>query len=105
MKFVFAIRIKPGHTVEEYAAAWSRASALIQHAPGARGTRLHRKIDEPDVLLAIASWDSKASRDAADGYLMPDAAMRAVLDEHGKLADFTVLGAFEEPEWIVEPPR
>jgi heme-degrading monooxygenase HmoA len=105
MKFVFEIRIRPGHTVEEYAAAWSRASALIQQAPGAGGTRLHRKIDEPNVLLAIASWDSKTSRDAADTYLMPDAAMRAVLDEHGTLADFTILGAFEEPEWIVEPPR
>lgn len=28
MKFVFEIRIRPGHTVEEYAAAWSRASVL-----------------------------------------------------------------------------
>jgi hypothetical protein len=31
--------------------------------------------------------------------------MKAVLDEHGKYADFTVLGAFEEPEWSVEPNR
>jgi hypothetical protein len=53
MKFVFEIRIKPGHTAEEYAAAWSRASAIIQRASGAQGTRLHRKIGEPNILLAI----------------------------------------------------
>jgi hypothetical protein len=105
MKFVFEIRIKPGHTVEEYAAAWSRGSAVIQRAPGAQGTRLHRKIGEPNVLLAIASWDSKTSRDGAESYLDPDTAMKAVLDEHGKYANFTVLGAFEEPEWSVEPNR
>ena len=103
MKFIFEIRIKAGHTVEEYVAAWSRASAIIQRAPGARGTRLHRKIDDRNVLLAIASWDSKASRDAADANLNPDAAMRAILDEHGQYADFAVVGAFEEPEWVVEP--
>ena len=103
MKFIFEIRIKAGHTVEEYVAAWSRGSAIIQRAPGARGTRLHRKIDEPNTLLAIAGWDSKANRDAADAYLKPDAEMRAILDEHGRYADFTVLGAFEEAEWVVEP--
>jgi hypothetical protein len=37
MKFVFEIRIKPGHTVEEYAAAWSRGSVVIRRAPGAQG--------------------------------------------------------------------
>jgi hypothetical protein len=65
MKFVFAIRIKPGHTVEEYAAVWSRGSTIIQRAPSAQGTKLHRKMGEPNVLLVIASWDSKTSRDAA----------------------------------------
>ena len=48
------------------AEAWVRASRLIQAAPGARGTRLHRKLDDPRVLLAIASWDSKAHRDAME---------------------------------------
>ncbi|MEO8431474.1 MAG: antibiotic biosynthesis monooxygenase [Acidobacteriota bacterium] len=103
MKFIFEIRIKSGHTVDEYVAAWSRGSAIIQRAPGARGTRLHRKIDEPNTLLAIASWDSKASRDASEAYLRPDDAMKAILDAHSQYADFTVLGAFEDPEWVVEP--
>ena len=65
MKFIFRVRIKPGHTAEEYAAAWVQASEIIQSATGALGTRLHRRIGKPDELLAIASWDSKSSRDAA----------------------------------------
>jgi len=104
MKFIFEVRLKPGRTVEEYAASWVRASEIIQRAPGARGTRLHRKIGQPDVLMAIASWESKAARDARDRFLKPDAAMRAVLDEHFDIVDFKLIGEYEEAEWIVEPP-
>jgi hypothetical protein len=103
MKFIFQVRVKPGHTVEEYAASWVRASRIIQQAPGARGTQLHRKIGDPDALLAIASWDSKAARDARDEYLRPDAAMRAILSEYFQIVDFTPIGEFEEPEWTVYP--
>ena len=53
MIFIFEVRIKPGYSAEEYAAAWVRASEMIQSAPGALGTRLHRKIGKPDVLVAI----------------------------------------------------
>ncbi|HET8800521.1 MAG TPA: antibiotic biosynthesis monooxygenase family protein, partial [Marinobacter sp.] len=66
MKYIFEIRIREGYTAEDYAEAWVRASELIQQAPGARGTELHRKLDDPDVLIAIASWDSKAARDAME---------------------------------------
>ncbi len=105
MKFIFEVHLKPGHTVAEYADAWMRASAIIQTAPGARGTRLHRKIGHPDVLMAIATWESKPQRDARDDFLKPDAAMRAVLDEHTAIVDFKVVGEYEEAEWIVEPPQ
>ena len=54
MIFVFEVHLKEGYAAERYAAAWVRASTLIQQAPGARGTRLHRKIGDPRVLLAIA---------------------------------------------------
>lgn len=104
MKFIFAVRLKPGHTVEEYAESWLRASTIIQQAPGARGTQLHRKIGEPDVLLAIASWESKQARDARDEFLRPDAAIRAVLEEHFNIVDFTLIGEFEDPQWVVDPP-
>ena len=59
MKYIFEVTVKDGHSAEEYADAWVRASELIQQAPGARGTELHRKIGEPNKLIAIASWDSK----------------------------------------------
>jgi heme-degrading monooxygenase HmoA len=67
VKYLFEVHIKPGHTAEEYAEAWVQASELIQRAHGARGTELHRKIGAPDVLIAIASWDSKHDRDAMSG--------------------------------------
>ena len=60
MKYIFEVHIREGYTAEDYADAWVRASELIERAPGARGTQLHRKIGDPDTLIAIAHWDSKA---------------------------------------------
>jgi hypothetical protein len=105
MKFIFEVRLKPGRTPAEYASAWVRASEIIQRAPGARGTQLHRKIGDPNVMLAIASWDSKAARDARDAFLNPDAATRAILDAHFDIVEFKPIGEFEDPEWIVNPPE
>jgi len=102
MKYIFQVHIKPGHTAEQYADAWVRASELIQRASGARGTRLHRKIGDANTLLAVASWDSKTSRDAMDR--QPDPRVRAILKEAGEYCDITLLGEFEEPEWVVLPP-
>ncbi|MCB1741711.1 MAG: antibiotic biosynthesis monooxygenase, partial [Gammaproteobacteria bacterium] len=64
MYFIFKVHVKPGHTAERYADAWVRASEIIQRAPGARGTRLHRMIGDDRTLLAVASWASKDARDA-----------------------------------------
>ncbi|MGV6807700.1 MAG: antibiotic biosynthesis monooxygenase family protein [bacterium] len=101
MKYIFEVKMKPGITVEEYAANWIRASEIIQRAPGARGTRLHRKIGEPDTLLAIASWESKAARDAKDD--SRDALVREILAEHYEKCEISIVGEFEEPEWEVIP--
>ncbi len=101
MKFIFEVRVKPGYTVEQYAEAWLQASAIIQRTPGALGTRLHRKIGAPDTLLAIASWESKAHRDAKDDHR--DATVRAILERHARQCEIRVLGEFEEPEWEVLP--
>jgi uncharacterized protein YbaA (DUF1428 family) len=103
MNFIFEVRIRPGHAAEQYADAWVRASRIIQRSSGARGTRLHRKIGDPDVLIAIASWDSKESRDAADERLREDPQLRTILNEAGSHAEVEILGEFEEPEWIVMP--
>lgn len=102
MIFVFEVHVRPGHRAESYAEAWVRASRLIQRAPGARGTRLHRKIGEPGVLLAIASWESKAARDAMEAH--PAAEVRRIIAEQAEFVDVRVIGEFEDPDWIVEPP-
>jgi quinol monooxygenase YgiN len=103
MKFIFEVRMKPGYTTAEYAAAWVSASEVIQQAPGARGTRLHRKIGEPDTLLAIASWESKAHRDAKDD--RRNELVRGILDRHAGKCEVRVIGEFEEPEWTVMPQQ
>lgn len=100
MIFVFEVHIRAGHTAEQYADAWIRASEIIQRAPGARGTRLHRKIGDPNVLLAIASWESKASRDAMES--SPAENVRAIIEEQAKFVDVRVIGEFEDPDWVVE---
>jgi heme-degrading monooxygenase HmoA len=101
MKFIFEVHIKPGHSAEQYADAWVRTSEIIQRAPGARGTQLHRKIGDPNTLLAIASWDSKASRDAMEK--RRDPVVAAILSEAAQHCDIRLIGEFEEPQWLVDP--
>ena len=101
MIFVFEIHMQPGHTAEAYADAWVRASELIQQAPGARGTRLHRKIGDPDKLLAIASWASKRDRDAME--TTPSEQVRSIIASQAPFVDIRVVGEFDDPDWIVLP--
>jgi quinol monooxygenase YgiN len=101
MKFIFEVHIKHGSTAEQYAAAWVRVSEILQRAAGARGTRLHRKIDDPNVLLAIASWDSKAARDAMEQ--RRDETVHSILKEAAQHCEIRIIGEFHEPEWVVEP--
>jgi len=101
MKFLFEVRVKPPYTADEYADAWVRASEIIQQAPGARGTYLHRRIGDPHRLLAIAHWDSKAARDAKDD--RRDATVRAILEKHAETCEINVIGEFDDPAWQVLP--
>jgi heme-degrading monooxygenase HmoA len=101
MIFVFEVQVRPGHTAEAYAEAWVRASEIIQRAPGARGTRLHRRIGDDHSLLAIASWDSKAQRDAME--TNPSAEVQRIIAEQAEFVDVRVIGEFEDPDWIVNP--
>jgi heme-degrading monooxygenase HmoA len=103
MHFIFEVHIRPGHSAEQYADAWIRASELIQQAPGARGTRLHRKIGDPDVLLAIATWESKAARDAMESQSSQQ--VRDIIAEQARFVDVKVIGEFDDAEWVVEPQR
>jgi heme-degrading monooxygenase HmoA len=103
VKFIFEVRIRPGHTAEQYADIWVRVSEILQRAPGARGTRLHRRIGDPQTLLAIASWDSKEARDRMES--QRDAQVQALLEQAAQHCEVRVIGEFEEPEWVVEPER
>ena len=102
MHFIFEVHIKPGYSAGQYADAWLRASKIIQRSPGARGTRLHRKIGQPDVLLAIATWESKAVRDAMEA--TQPAEVRAIIQSQAEFVEIRVIGEFETPEWEVLPP-
>jgi heme-degrading monooxygenase HmoA len=103
MHFIFEVHLKPGYAAERYADAWVRASRRIQQAPGARGTRLHRKIGDEKVLLAIASWESKAHRDAME--TQGDETVRRIVAEQAEFVDIRVIGEFEDAEWEVTPDR
>lgn len=103
MKYIFQVRIKEGHTAEEYAEAWVKASEIIQRAPGARGTELHRKVGDDKTLIAIASWDSKAKRDAMEGQHNSEVAN--IIRSAAPFCEITPLGEFEDPEWVVRPPK
>ncbi len=101
MFFIFEVHIKSGYKAEQYADAWVRASKIIQQAPGAQGTRLHRKIGDPDVLLAIATWESKVQRDAME--TRHTERVREIIEEQAEFVDVVIVGEFEEPEWTVLP--
>lgn len=101
MKYLFEIHIREGYRAEDYADAWLRASELIQQAPGARGTELHRKIGDPNTLIAIAYWDSKASRDAMEAQHNPT--VKAIIRSAAPYCEIHPIGEFDEPEWVVMP--
>ncbi len=101
MHFIFEIHMQPGYPPERYAEAWVRASEIIQRAPGAQGTRLHRKIGHPDVLLAIATWESKAARDAMEAN--QDQRVLDIIAEQAEFVEVKLVGEYEAPEWEVIP--
>jgi len=103
MKYIFEVLIADHYSPERYAAAWVEASELIQKAAGARGTYLHRDLNNPRRLLAIAHWDSKADRDVSQD--RQDSAVQAIVKSQAQHCKINLIGEFAEPEWQVEPDR
>ena len=63
-RVVFKHRPKENQT-KAYVTQWKKGSDIIQQQKGARGTKLFRKIDEPEYLYAMAEWESKDARNKA----------------------------------------
>jgi len=104
MKYIFEVRIKPNHTLEEYVAAWKRGSEVIQKMPGARGTKLYRKIGESNTLLAIAEWESKEKRDEAMVELEnKDEKTKKIIHKHREFGEFIKIGEYDDTKWTVIP--
>ncbi|MDX1732745.1 MAG: antibiotic biosynthesis monooxygenase [Halioglobus sp.] len=101
MHYIFEIHIRPGYSADEYAQGWLAASEIIQRSPGALGTRLHRKIGDDNVLLAIATWQSKEQRDAMEGD--PSAEVQAIIASQLPFIEVHFIGEYEAPEWAVVP--
>lgn len=101
MKYIFEVLINPDYSAEQYARAWVEASRLIQQAPGARGTYLHRDLNDDRRLLAIAHWESKQARDAS--HSRQDPAVKAIVQSQAEHVQIRFLGEFAEPDWQVEP--
>ena len=99
MYYIYEVTAKKGHSIDEYAASWMEASAIIQRSPGARGTRLHRKIGDDRRALAIATWDSKVARDAAS--VMGGREVKAIIEAQAEIVTVELLGEFEAPDWEV----
>ena len=59
MHYIFLVTVNDGYSIEQYAESWTRASELIQRAPGAQGTRLHRMVGDERRALAIAPGRAK----------------------------------------------
>jgi heme-degrading monooxygenase HmoA len=100
MIFVFKINVKSG-CMNKYIEAWKRGSSIIQKQPGAQGTRLFKKIGEKDVLIAIASWKSKALRDKAMKTLNKNPKIKEILNKHKQYGDTHILGNFNGPIALV----
>lgn len=101
MKFVFEVLIDEDYSAEQYAEAWVEASRIIQRSTGARGTLLHRDLDDPRRLLAIATWESRAARDAAETANTDE--VRRIIEAEAQHVRIRVIGEFEDPAWQVVP--
>ena len=99
--YIFEIHVDPDYSAEQYAEAWIAASRIIQQSKGACGTRLHRNLDDPSKLIAIASWDSKEARDASTKLMDDD--VLDIIKGQAPFVDIRIIGEFAEAEWSVDP--
>lgn len=90
---------------EQFIKQWQTGSDIIQTYPGACGTLLFRSLDNPNVLYAMAEWESKAARDAAVEEMSKreDAewllhAHEQFVDKHPTIVSAELIGSSTPPE-------
>lgn len=95
-RVIFKHNLKEGQG-EAYISQWQKGSDIIQSYPGALGTKLYKKLDEPGYLYAMADWESKEVRTKAIEAIKrdrPDA--EEVLHKHEQfLNSHITFGEFE----------
>lgn len=100
MIFVFEVLLD-GVSAEEYAQRWIEASRIIQRSPGAQGTRLHRDLNDPNRLLAIARWRGAEERRSREPYHVE--VVKRTLGALAPRCRIRIVGEFSDPEWEVLP--
>ena len=63
-RIIFEHHPKKGQE-EDFIKQWQIGSDIIQTYPGARGTKLFRDKNKPEIIYAIVEWESKEARDKA----------------------------------------
>ncbi|MHB1865279.1 MAG: antibiotic biosynthesis monooxygenase family protein [Candidatus Saccharimonadales bacterium] len=107
-RFVFEIKVRPGED-ETFIEHWREGSKPIQEYPGAKGTRLHKKLGETSTYIAIAEWESKDARKAAMDEIHEGVTERAKrVHEWGNNEDFgevTIIGELDEIDSALPPSQ
>lgn len=103
-RFLFEIKVDPDED-EAFIEHWREGSKPIQEYPGARGTRLHKKLGEEHTYIAIAEWESHEARKAAMADIEAGTSERAKrVKAWGRNEDFgevTILGNLDEIETVL----
>ena len=100
----FEVTVKEGYSVESYAEGWMAASHYIQQAPGARGTRLHRKGQRSCHGTGNRHLGLQG-QSRCDGSQSPGANGGDHRRATTVLSIFAFLGEYDDPDWIVLPPQ
>ena len=103
IKYIFEINIKPDCTEEQYINAWEKGSKIIQASSAeAYGTTLY-KTEEPGVLMAIASWQSKQGRkDAMEKLNHANEQIKLTINAHRNFGEIKKIGYIDEISTINE---
>jgi heme-degrading monooxygenase HmoA len=105
MKGVFLWKVRPGMEAE-FERRWVAGSERWQRKPGARGTRLHRGVEDGSLYLGYASWESLGHRQRAEEMMRAEEAAEPALFEVSRtdhVAEFSLVGFFDEPHVSVMP--